>query len=144
MKSLITILTLFIGSSLSAQVAMKSVTSNYGAIAVDLSDYRIYGLAYDAFTQKAAEKQAMKECKKNGGKCSTVVSFSGEGCALLMYSPTNQKIGVWVVAKTKYEADEIAQQKIELLNLNNDEIKSIWVCNARFSQPLKVITLKER
>lgn len=144
MKNLLIVLILFAGCDVFAQGVARTVSSNtYGAIAVDLNDYRIYGLSSDSKNQSEAEKLAIKACKKNGGTCSTILSFSGEGCALLMYSPSNPKIGVWVVAKTKFEAEEMAQAKIEKENTNSDELKSTWACNARFTEPLKVIILKE-
>jgi len=86
--------------------------TKYGALAIDRGNGIYYGWAIDRPTLAEAEKKAIEDCNKKGGKCSVVLSFSGSGCAAYRYITGNVGMGYgWGLALTQEEADEKAKKE---------------------------------
>ncbi len=118
----------------------KTVTSKFGALAIDRSNGFYYGWSHDYSTLTEAEQKAIEECKKMGGNCSVVLSYSGTGCAA--YRTIKGNVGTafgWGVAKTKAEADAIAIKECEKRSNGNPSTNFVWSCNGVNSGTLKEI-----
>src|SRR5690606_21445100 len=64
--------------TVSKATTTKSLASKFGALAIDRSNGFYYGFSYDYPTLAEAETKAADECRKKGGDCSVVLSFSGK------------------------------------------------------------------
>ncbi len=118
----------------------KPLITKYGALAIDRNNGFYFGWSYDYKTLAEAETKAIEECKKKGGNCSVVLSFSGTGCAA--YRTIDGSVGTaygWGIAKTKAEADVIATK--ECLKRSNGKPANnfVWSCNSANSGNLKEI-----
>jgi uncharacterized protein (TIGR02145 family) len=118
----------------------KPAATKFGALAVDRSNGFYYGWSYDYTTLAEAESKAIEECKKKGGNCSVVLSYSGSGCAV--YRTIDGNVGTafgWGVAKTKEAADAIATK--ECLKRSNGNVANnfVWSCNSASPGALKEI-----
>ena len=58
-----------------------NVKTKHAALALDRGNGFYFGWAADYSTLAEAEKKAIEECNKKGGRCTIVLSFSGPGCA---------------------------------------------------------------
>ena len=106
--------------------------TNYGALAIDKSNGFYYGWAYDYKTQSDADKKALKECADKGGNCTVVQRFSGEVCAYYRRIPG--KVGTaygWGVAKSKNEADRIANSECLKRSKGQPCTEYVWGCNSK-------------
>jgi hypothetical protein len=117
-----------------------SALIKYGALAIDRSDGIYYGLGLDYSTLAEAEKNAIEECNKKGGKGSIVLSFSGTCCVAYRFIEGNVGMGYgWGIGLTKEEADKIAMkecgERSYYLPAPNHEIK----CSRQNAGELKVI-----
>lgn len=117
------------------------VTSKFGALAIDKANGYYYGFSYDQPTLAEAEKRAIEECNKRGGKGTVVLTWSGEGCGVyrtIAGNSVNDAFG-WGVAKTKEEADVIATR--ECLKRSNGKAASnfVWACNSTTTSTLKTL-----
>lgn len=118
----------------------KTAAPKFGALAVDKNNGFYYGWSYDYEDQKGAEQKALEECKKKGGNCSIVLSFSGAGCAA--YRTLKQGTGTaygWGLANTKTEADAIAIAECKKRSGGKMPTNYVWACNSTTSSPLKEI-----
>jgi hypothetical protein len=116
-------------------------STKYGALAIDRTNGFFYGLAADCSTLPEAEKKAIEECNKKGGKCTVVLSYSGTGCAAYRYSAGN-KIGLafgWGLSKTKEEADAIAKKEHLIRSYGMAAPNVVYNCNSAVSGALKTI-----
>lgn len=114
-------------------------TNKYGALAIDRSNGFYYGWSNDYSNLAEAESRSLEECKKKGGNCIVVLSFSGNACAV--YRTINSNVGNaygWGVASTKDEADKIATA--ECLKRSNGMPASnfVWSCNSENAGQLTV------
>lgn len=118
----------------------KSAAPKFGALAIDKSKGFYYGWSYDYDNQEAAEKKALEECKKQGGNCSIVLSFSGEGCAAYRTIKLTEGTAYgWGVAKTKADADAIAIAECKKRSNGKMPTNYVWACNSTTSASLKEI-----
>lgn len=149
MKRIIPLFALLIVASISFAQTKKapakttpvvSSANKFGALAVDRNNGFYYGWSFDFDYQKDAEEKALAECKKKGGNCSIVLSFSGAGCAA--YRTIKSNVGTaygWGVAKTKQEADAIAIAECKKRSKGVMPTNFVWACNSTTSAPLKEI-----
>lgn len=117
-----------------------SSANKFAALAVDRNNGFYYGWSYDFDYQRDAEEKALAECKKKGGNCTIVLSFSGAGCAA--YRTIKSNVGTaygWGVAKTKQEADAIAIAECKKRSKGAMPTNFVWACNSTTSAPLKEI-----
>ena len=118
----------------------KSTIPKYGSLAVDKNNGFFYGWSYDYDSQKGANEKALEECKKKGGNCSIVLSFSGEGCAAYRTIKLTEGTAYgWGVAKTKADADAIATAECKKRSNGKMPTNYVWACNSTTSAPLKEI-----
>lgn len=121
-------------------VPTKPNVMKFGALAVDRANGFIYGWSFDQDYQNEAEKRALEECKKRGGNCSIVLTYSGEGCAAYRTLKTTEGTAYgWGVAKTKQEADAIAVAECKKRSKGKMPTNFVWSCNSTTSAPLKEI-----
>ncbi|MEO8761181.1 MAG: FISUMP domain-containing protein [Bacteroidia bacterium] len=150
MKNTILIFTLLVMSSFSygqtkqpikkPTTTVKPVATKFGALAIDRSNGFYYGWTADSPSQLEAEKNAIEECKKLGGNCTIVLSFSGTGCAA--YRTIEGKAGTafgWGLAKTKEEADVIATKECLKRSNGKKPTNFVWSCNSANTGALKEI-----
>lgn len=120
--------------------AAKPPASKYGALAIDRSNGFYYGWSNDYATIAEAEKRAVEECKKKGGDCTVVLTFSGTACAA--YRTIDGKVGTafgWGIAKTKEEADAIATREALKRSGGVQPTNFVWSCNSNGTAALKEI-----
>lgn len=119
----------------------NSVVTKYGALAIDRHNGYYYGWAADCSTLPEAEKKAIEECNKKGGKCTVVLSYSGSGCAAYR-SSAGKNVGIafgWGVARTKEEADAIAKKECSVRSYGMSAPNFVWSCNGADAGILKQI-----
>lgn len=105
--------------------------TKFGALAVDRRNGYYYGWASDCLTLPEAEKKAIEECNKKGGKCTVVLSYSGSGCAAYR-SSAGKNVGIafgWGIGKTKEEADAIAKKECSIRSYGMASPNFVWSCN---------------
>ncbi|MCW3160119.1 FISUMP domain-containing protein [Chryseobacterium oryctis] len=120
--------------------ATKTVSSKFGALAIDRSNGFYYGFSYDYANRAEAETKAKEECAKKGGNCSVVLTFSGTGCAA--YRTIDGKAGTaygWGIAGTKEEADAIALAEAQKRSNGVNPSNFVWSCNSVNTGTLKEI-----
>lgn len=127
-----------IAVSLCADAQQKSTADKFGALAIDRSNGFYYGWAYDYATLREAETKALTECRKKGGSCSIVLTFSGAGCAAYRTIKNGTAYG-WGVAKTKEAADAIAIAECKKRSKGVAPANYVWACNSATAAPLKEI-----
>jgi hypothetical protein len=116
-------------------------TVKYGALAIERDNGIYFGWAVDCATLEEAQKKAVEECTKKGGKCSVVLSFSGTCCAAYRTS-VGKNIGLafgWGLAKTKEEADVIAKREHLLRSYGMAAPNITYGCNSSNSGNMKQI-----
>jgi hypothetical protein len=116
-------------------------TVKYGALAIERDNGIYFGWAVDCTTLEEAQKKAVEECTKKGGKCSVVLSFSGTCCAAYRTS-AGKNIGLafgWGLAKTKEEADVIAKREHLLRSYGMAAPNITYGCNSANSGNMKQI-----
>ena len=129
------------GPVISAYVANQTETIKYGALAIERDNGFYFGWAVDCATLEEAQKKAVEECTKKGGKCSVVLSYSGTCCAVYRTS-AGKSIGIafgWGVAKTKEEADVIAKREHLLRSFGMAAPNISYGCNSTSSGTMKLI-----
>ncbi|MCV9930454.1 DUF4189 domain-containing protein [Flavobacterium sp. LS1R49] len=120
--------------------ATKTASTKFGALAIDRSNGLYYGWSHDYSTLSEAEQKAVEECKKKGGNCTVVLSYSGTGCAA--YRTINGKVGTafgWGLAKTKEQADAIANKECLKRSAGIIPENFVWSCNSANTGVLKEI-----
>jgi hypothetical protein len=118
----------------------NTVTAKYGALAIDRSNGFYFGWAVDCSTLAEAEKNAIEECKKKGGRCTVVLSFSGTGCAAYRFITGNVGMGYgWGLAGTKEEADLKAKKECAERSYGLPAPNLVCKCNSINSGELKEI-----
>ncbi len=118
----------------------STVSTKFGALAIDRSNGFYYGYSSDASTKAEAESRAIAECNKRGGNCSIVLTFSGTGCAA--YRTINGNVGTafgWGIGKTKEEADAIAIKECLKRSNGISPPNFVWSCNSSGTGILKEI-----
>lgn len=145
--SLVTLLSTNIYSQINTDPISKktaitnSVLLKYGALAIDRDNGYYYGFAADASTLTEAVKSAIAECRKKGGKCTLVLSYSGAGCVAYRTSE-GQNVGLaygWGLASTKEEADKIAKKECNDRTYGMAVPNLVWSCNEANSGGLNII-----
>lgn len=129
------------GPVISAYTTNQPETIKYGALAIERDNGYYFGLAFDCTTLEEAQKKAVEECTKKGGKCSVVLSFSGTCCAAYRTS-AGKNVGIafgWGVAKTKEEADVIAKREHLLRSFGMAAPNITYGCNSTNSGTMKLI-----
>lgn len=122
------------GNATQAYTTTSALTPDgikFGALAVDRTNGYYYGLAADCLTLPEAEKKAIEECNKKGGKCTVVLSYSGSGCAAYR-SSAGKNVGIafgWGIGKTKEEADAIAKKECSIRSYGMASPNFVWSCN---------------
>lgn len=120
--------------------ATKPAATKFGALAIDRNNGFFYGCAIDFDSQHAANEKALEECKKKGGNCSVVVSFSGNGCAAYCTVKSTEGTAYgWGVARTKTESDAIAVAECKKRSKGLPPSNQVWACNSTTSAPLREI-----
>jgi WD40 repeat protein len=110
----------------------------FGALAIDRKNGFYYSWASDYATRATAEERAVEECRKRGGNCSVVLSFSGRGCAA--YRTTSGTVGKafgWGIAPTKAAADAIATEECQKRSNGAPASNYVWACNTATTAPLQ-------
>lgn len=120
--------------------AAAQPASKFGALAVDRAKSFVFGFAHDYPTRAEAEARALEEARKRGGNPSVVLVWSGAGCGA--YRTIDPKDGTaygWGVARTRSEADAIAQR--EAMKRANGALvwNNAWACNEESPQPLQIL-----
>ena len=144
MKNTILIIALFLGTLNSfgqtKPTETKSAAPKFGSLAIDKNNGFYYGWSYDYDSQKGADEKALAECKKKGGNCSIVLSFSGEGCAAYRTIKLTEGTAFgWGLGKTKADADAIAITECKKRSNGKMPTNYVWACNSTTSAPLKEI-----
>jgi len=122
-------------------VKTQSETIKYGALAIERDNGYYFGWAVDCATLEEAQKKAVGECAKKGGKCSVVLSFSGTCCAAYRTS-AGKNIGIafgWGLALTKEEADVIAKREHLIRSYGMAAPNISYMCNSPNSGTMKLI-----
>ena len=144
---LVTLLTTNIYSQVSTKpisnktTSTNSVVFKYGALAIDRDNGFYYGFAANASTLTDAVKSAIAECKRKGGKCTLVLSYSGAGCVAYRTSE-GQNVGLaygWGLASTREEADKIAKKECADRTYGMAVPNLVCSCNEANSGGLNVI-----
>jgi hypothetical protein len=118
----------------------EDASTKYGALALDRGNGIYYGWATDCVTLAEAEKTAIEECNKKGGRCTVVLSFSGAGCAVYRFISGNVGMGYgWGLAKTKDEADSKAKKECAERSFGLPAPNMVAKCNSPGSGALKEI-----
>ena len=118
----------------------NSVSTKYGALAIDRGNGFYFGWAVDCSTLAEAEKNAIEECNKKGGRCTVVLSFSGTGCAAYRFITGNVGMGYgWGLAGTKEEADIKAKKECAERSYGLPAPNLICKCNSINSGELREI-----
>jgi hypothetical protein len=110
---------------------LHAQTTKYGALAVDRNNGFYYGWAYDHPTLEEAERRALEECNKKGGKGTVVLKWSGAACGA--YRTINGNVGTaygWGVARTQAEADAIALRECQKRSNGQPASNYVWACNS--------------
>ena len=116
------------------------VVTKYGALAIDRGNGFYFGWAYNCSTLSDAEKKAIEECNKKGGRCTVVLSFSGTGCAAYRFITGNVGMGYgWGLALTKEEADAKAKKECAERSYGLPAPNLVYKCNSINSGELKEI-----
>ena len=129
------------GPAINTSVTTQTETIKYGALAIERDNGSYFGWAVDCATLEEAQKKAVEECTKKGGKCSVVLSFSGTCCAAYRTS-AGKNVGIafgWGVAKTKEEADVIARREHLLRSFGMAAPNISYGCNSANSGTMKLI-----
>jgi len=114
--------------------------TRYAALAIDRSNGFYFGWAVDCATLSEAEKRAIDECSKKGGRCTVILSFSGTGCAAYRFITGNVGMGYgWGLARTKEEADMKAKKECAERSFGLPAPNLIVRCNSDNSGQLKEI-----
>jgi hypothetical protein len=114
--------------------------TRYAALAIDRTNGFYFGWANDCATLSEAEKKAIDECSKKGGRCTVILSFSGTGCAAYRFITGNVGMGYgWGLAKTKEEADIKARKECAERSYGLPAPNLIIRCNSDNSGELKEI-----
>jgi len=112
----------------------------FGALAVDRARSFAFGFAYDHPTRAEAERRALEEARKRGGNPSVVLVWSGTGCgAYRTVAVSDGDAYGWGVARTRPEADAIAQREVARRSNGRPAPNSVWACNSDTAQPLSVL-----
>ncbi len=118
----------------------NNVTTKYGALAIDRGNGFFFGWAADCSSLAEAEKKAIEDCNKKGGRCTIVLSYSGTGCAAYRFITGNVGMGYgWGLAKTKEEADLKAKKECAERSFGLPAPNFVWKCNSIGSGDLKEI-----
>ncbi len=129
------------GPAIIESATPQSETIKYGALAIERDNGYYFGWAVDCGTLEEAQKKAVEECTKKGGKCSVVLSFSGTCCAAYR-SSAGKNVGIafgWGVAKTKEEADVIAKREHLLRSFGMAAPNISYGCISTNSGTMKLI-----
>jgi hypothetical protein len=118
----------------------NSADIKFGALSIDRTNGFYFGWASDCQTLAEAEKKAIDDCNKKGGKCTVVLSFSGTGCAVYRFITGNVGMGYgWGIANTKEEADIKAIKECAERSYGLPAPNLVYKCNSANSGELKVI-----
>jgi hypothetical protein len=118
----------------------NDVTVKYGALAIDRGNGFYFGWAADCSSLAEAEKKAIENCSKKGGRCTVVLSYSGTGCAVYRFITGNVGMGYgWGLSKTKEEADTKAKKECAERSYGLPAPNIVWSCNSINSGELKEI-----
>ena len=119
---------------------IKPAASKFGALAIDRSNGFYYGWSFDYATLAEAEQKAIEECNAKGGNCTTVLSYSGSGCAAYRTIADNTGTAFgWGLAKTKEAADVIATAECLKRSNGTTSTNFVWSCNSANTGALKEI-----
>jgi len=128
-----------VNTAISSKGTVQSET-RYAALAIDRSNGFYFGWANDCTTLSEAEKKAIDECSKKGGRCTVILSFSGTGCAAYRFITGNVGMGYgWGLARTKEEADMKAKKECAERSFGLPAPNLIIRCNSDNSGELKEI-----
>jgi hypothetical protein len=109
----------------------NNAAQKYGALSIDRGNGFYFGWAADCSTLAEAEKKAIENCSKKGGRCTVVLSWSGTGCAAYRFITGNVGMGYgWGLAKTKDEADAKAKKECAERSYGLPAPNIIWICNS--------------
>jgi hypothetical protein len=120
--------------------AANQITAKYGALAIDRGNGFYFGWAADCSTLAEAEKKAIENCNKRGGRCTVVLSYSGTCCASYRFITGNVGMGYgWGIAKTKEEADAKAKKECAERSYGLPAPNVVFSCNSPNSGELREI-----
>lgn len=98
----------------------------YGALAIDRSNGYFYGWAVGLDSQEAADARAVEECRRRGGKCTVVFSWSGVGTACFTSAPGNGSAFGWGLARSQVDAKAIADKECAKRNNGKNCSQFVW------------------
>jgi hypothetical protein len=112
----------------------------FGALAIDRGNGICFGWAADCVSLAEAEKKALENCSRKGGRCTIVLSYSGTGCAVYRFITGNVGMGYgWGLARTKEEADTRAKKECAERSYGLPAPNMVSSCNSANSGDLKLI-----
>lgn len=115
-------------------------TIKYGALSIDRGNGFYFGWSADCTSLAEAEKKAIENCTKKGGRCTVVLSWSGTGCAVYRFITGNVGMGYgWGLAATKEEADTKAKKECAERSYGLPAPNMVWICNSINSGVVKEI-----
>lgn len=115
-------------------------TVKYGALAIDRGNGVYFGWASECVSLAEAEKKALENCSKKGGRCTIVLSYSGSGCAVYRFITGNVGMGYgWGLARTKEEADIKAKKECAERSYGLPAPNMVSSCNSSNSGDLRLI-----
>ena len=115
-------------------------TVKYGALAIDRGNGIYFGWASECVSLAEAEKKALENCSKKGGRCTIVLSYSGTGCAVYRFISGNVGMGYgWGLAATKEEADKKAKKECAERSYGLPAPNMVSSCNPANSGDLRLI-----
>jgi WD40 repeat protein len=123
-----------------APAAAQSSGPKFGALAVDRAQSFVFGFSHDYPTRAEAERRALEEARNRGGSPTVVLVWSGAGCGA--YRTVDAKDGDaygWGVARTRAEADAIAQREATKRSNGNPTWNNAWACNSDTPEPLAIL-----
>lgn len=127
-------------AGLCAPAGAQAQQAKYGALAVDRSNGFHYGFAYDYPTREEAERRALEEGRRKGGDVSVVLVWSGSGCgAYRTVQPGKGDAYGWGVARTRAEAETIAQREADKRAGGQPTPNHVWGCNSNTPAPLNIL-----
>nr|WP_166175833.1 FISUMP domain-containing protein [Altererythrobacter segetis] len=123
-----------------ATIPAAASAQQIGALAIDRSKGYIYGFAHDFATRAEAEERARKEVVDRGGEPTIVLVWSGNGCGAYRSLPEGDGNAYgWGVAKTREQADAIAQREAAKYSGTKVASNYGWACNEKAAKPLATI-----
>ena len=119
-----------------AHVAEAAAQDNHGSLAIDRNQGSRYGWAVDYADQGAADRRALSECQKLGGRCSVVMRFRNACAAYAADQATSSTAYGWGWSeRDRATAERIARREcVKRGGVRSQCAIRVWGCITRGAQ----------